>query len=103
LYEESFGEIRQQIDLSIREFESILDKQDKIQIEKAAGELKAFFDEIEGIYLLWLENLMDLKGVVNRIGAKNYEPGYFLPIIERNSLKDYMNWRVIIKCESMKY
>ena len=39
MYEESFGEIRQQIDLSIREFESILDKQDKIQIEKAAGEL----------------------------------------------------------------
>lgn len=52
LYEESFGDIRQQIDLSIRQFESILDKQDKLQIEKAAGELKNLFDEIESIDLL---------------------------------------------------
>lgn len=53
LYEESFGEIRQEIDVCMRKFEDILDKQDKIQIEAAAGELKAFFDEIESIDLFW--------------------------------------------------
>lgn len=52
LYEESVGEIREKIDLYIRHFENALDKQDKLEITKAAKELKAFFNEIESIDLL---------------------------------------------------
>jgi molecular chaperone HscC len=48
LYEETIGEIRMEIDYHLREFESILDKQEKLEIEKASKELKSFFDEIEG-------------------------------------------------------
>lgn len=52
LYEESVGEIREKIDIYIRHFENVLDKQDKLKITKAAKELKDFFDEIESIDLL---------------------------------------------------
>lgn len=52
LYEESIGEIREKIDLSIRHFENVLDTQDRLEIEKAARKLKAFFDEIEASELL---------------------------------------------------
>ncbi|EKQ57341.1 MULTISPECIES: molecular chaperone HscC [unclassified Clostridium] len=52
LYEETFGDIRRQIDLYIREFEDILDKQDRLQIEKAAKEFKEFLDEIENADLI---------------------------------------------------
>lgn len=51
LYEESFGDIRKEIDYNIRQFENILDKQEKVQIEKAAKELKSFLDEIENCVL----------------------------------------------------
>lgn len=47
LYEESIGDIRKEIDFRLREFEDILDKQDKLIIEKAAKELKEFFAEVD--------------------------------------------------------
>lgn len=52
LYEESIGEIREKLDLSIRHFEHVLDKQDRLEVEKTARKLKAFFDEIEASDLL---------------------------------------------------
>lgn len=51
LYEESIGDIRREIDFKLREFEDVLDKQDKITIGKAAEELKKFFAEVDGALL----------------------------------------------------
>jgi len=47
LYEESVGDIRKEIELYMRQFEIILDKQEKTEIEKAAKEIKGLLDEIE--------------------------------------------------------
>lgn len=47
LYEENIGEVRNEIDYYLRQFEEILDKQDNHQIEKAAKELKELFDQID--------------------------------------------------------
>lgn len=49
LYEESLGDLRRIIEMKIDEFERVLDKQDKLEIQDAAKELKEFFNEIEEI------------------------------------------------------
>lgn len=47
LYEESIGSIRMEVARYLERFEDILDKQNIIDIEKSAIELKKIFDEIE--------------------------------------------------------
>lgn len=47
LYEESIGAIRMEVARYLERFEDILDKQNIIDIEKSAIELKKIFDEIE--------------------------------------------------------
>lgn len=47
LYEESLGDIRRQIEYNMNIFESVLEKQDPLEIESAREKLKNFFDEIE--------------------------------------------------------
>lgn len=50
LYEESVGDTRREIDIYLRKFEEILDKQDKKNIERAKEELKEFFDSLEDVF-----------------------------------------------------
>lgn len=47
LYEEATGDLRQEIDLMLADFEAVLKKQDKGAIEQARKELKLTLDEIE--------------------------------------------------------
>lgn len=47
LYEEATGDLRQEIDLLLADFEAVLKKQDKGAIEQARNELKLTLDEIE--------------------------------------------------------
>ncbi len=47
MYEEYTGEYRIIIDNLLRDFEGIINKQDKIEIEKARKNLKESLDEIE--------------------------------------------------------
>lgn len=47
LYEEATGELRQEIDLLISDFETVLKKQDKEKIRQKAKELKEALDEME--------------------------------------------------------
>ncbi|MGL4106761.1 Hsp70 family protein [Clostridium sp. LP20] len=47
LYEESLGDIRREIAEKINIFEGILEKQDRLEIEMAAKELRKFFEDIE--------------------------------------------------------
>lgn len=50
LYEESIGDKRREIEMCLRKFEEILDNQDKGKIERAAQELKDFFESIEDVF-----------------------------------------------------
>lgn len=47
LYEEATGDLRQEIDLMLADFEAVLKKQEKGAIEQARNELKLTLDEIE--------------------------------------------------------
>ena len=46
VYEESVGEVRREVELCLRKFEDILNKQDRIKIEAASKELKEKFELI---------------------------------------------------------
>lgn len=46
VYEESVGEVRREVELCLRKFEDILNKQDRIKIETASKELKEKFELI---------------------------------------------------------
>ncbi|MCQ4637555.1 molecular chaperone HscC [Anaerovorax odorimutans] len=47
LYEEATGDLRQEIDFLLSQFEAVLDKQDQGAIDQARGEVKEALDEIE--------------------------------------------------------
>ncbi len=49
LYEELIGEYREAVARALDYFEAILEKQDEIEIKKAAKEVKTYFDNLEGI------------------------------------------------------
>ncbi len=53
LYEEATGKLRQEIDLILRKFEEVLDKQDPEKIKDARKELRASLDEIEDSDMLF--------------------------------------------------
>lgn len=56
LYEEATGNLRKEIDIMLSDFEAILNKQEKADIEHARKELKSALDEIEEIMQ---DNLQD--------------------------------------------
>jgi molecular chaperone HscC len=47
LYEEALAELRREIDRALQRFETILDRQDPIEIEKAAREMEEFLNGVE--------------------------------------------------------
>ena len=47
LYEEASGELRERIDMAMMDFELVLRRQDRREIEKARETLAHFFDTIE--------------------------------------------------------
>ena len=56
LYEEAFGDLRQEIDLLLLEFEAVLDSQDEEKIRPAREKLQAALDEAESVMNEdWLE------------------------------------------------
>ncbi len=49
LYEEATGDVRQEIDFLLSDFEAVLDKQDEARIQQGAEKLKEALDEVERV------------------------------------------------------